>query len=209
MIQSMRLVALIFASALSSMLIPQQLTSTYQLYASESSPYDSGYDHGCDDAGRSESDKYINQPEKGPSFHTSEFMNGYYAGLSACSSGEGDDGNSRGRNNGGSDDGSTQPMQGGIDWITVCDNLQAALVSSCDILVNPDNSLTMEGERAVDCIRNGFLLAGGGSFLLSSPLPLVISALQILEEPTGCGGIVEWGLIGSVNDLDGIISLLT
>ena len=67
----------------------------------------------------------------------------------------------------------------------------------------------MEGERAVGCIRNGFLLAGGGSFLLSLPLPLVIFALQILEEPTGCGGIVEWGLIGSVNDLDGIISLLT
>jgi hypothetical protein len=66
----------------------------------------------------------------------------------------------------------------------------------------------MEGERAVGCIRNGFLLAGGGSFLLSLPLPLVIFALQILEEPTGCGGIVEWGLIGSVNDLDGIISLL-
>jgi len=26
-------------------------------------------------------------------------------------------------------------------------------------------------------------------------LPLVIAALQILEEPTGCGGIVEWELV--------------
>lgn len=33
--------------------------------------YDSGYDHGCDDAGISNlGDRYINQPEKGPSFHT-------------------------------------------------------------------------------------------------------------------------------------------
>jgi hypothetical protein len=44
-------------------------------------PYDSGYDHGCDDAKISDlSDRYINQPEKGPSFHTDEFMNGYNDG---------------------------------------------------------------------------------------------------------------------------------
>jgi hypothetical protein len=84
-----------------------------------------------------------------------------------------------------------------------------ALVSSCEVLVNPDNTLTSEGERAVGCIRNGIALAGGGTFLLSLPLPLVIAALQILEEPTGCGGIVEWGLIGDVGDLRGIINRLT
>ena len=50
------------------------------------SPYESGYDHGCDDAGISDSsDYYINQPEKGPSYHTSEFMNGYYDGFDSCS----------------------------------------------------------------------------------------------------------------------------
>ena len=60
------------------------------------------------------------------------------------------------------------------------------------------------------CIRrNGIALAGGGTLLLSLPLPLVIAALQILEEPTGCGGIVDWGLIGDVNDLPGIINRLT
>jgi hypothetical protein len=41
------------------------------------------------------------------------------------------------------------------------------------------------------------------------PLPLIVAALQILEEPTGCGGIVEWGLIGDVGDLRGIINGLT
>jgi hypothetical protein len=38
---------------------------------------------------------------------------------------------------------------------------------------------------------------------------LVITALNALEEPTGCGGIVEWGAIGNVGDLQGIINILT
>jgi hypothetical protein len=40
-------------------------------------------------------------------------------------------------------------------------------------------------------------------------LPLVITALKALEEPTGCDGIVEWGAIGNVGDLQGIINILT
>jgi len=82
-----RLVVILMIMAVSSTLISQQLSGILQVYASESSPYDSGYDHGCDDAGRSESDKYINQPEKGPSFHTEEFMSGYYDGLNSCGGG--------------------------------------------------------------------------------------------------------------------------
>ena len=39
--------------------------------ASSESPYSSGYNHGCDDAKISDpDDRYINQPEKGPNFHT-------------------------------------------------------------------------------------------------------------------------------------------
>jgi hypothetical protein len=102
-----------------------------------------------------------------------------------------------------------QPIPGGVDWISVCSNLQVALISSCDVLVNQDNTLTTEGQRAVDCIRNGILLAGGGSFLANLPISLVITALQALEEPIGCGGVVNWGSIGNVGDLQGIISLLT
>lgn len=50
------------------------------------SPFDVGYDHGCNDASISDfSNRYINQPEKGPSFHTDEFMLGYDAGYNACS----------------------------------------------------------------------------------------------------------------------------
>ena len=51
-----------------------------------SSPYDSGYDHGCDDADISDpGDRYISQPEKGPAFHTGTFMRGYNYGFDACS----------------------------------------------------------------------------------------------------------------------------
>jgi hypothetical protein len=48
--------------------------------------YDNGYDHGCDDARiMNPSERYINQPGKGPSFHTNEFMDGYYTGFYECS----------------------------------------------------------------------------------------------------------------------------
>jgi hypothetical protein len=66
-------------------LAPQQ-TSIFQVNASSDSPYRSGYDHGCDDAAILDpSERYINQPKKGPSFHTEEFMSGYYNGFNACS----------------------------------------------------------------------------------------------------------------------------
>ncbi|MGH9979183.1 MAG: hypothetical protein ACRD8Z_25620, partial [Nitrososphaeraceae archaeon] len=56
------------------------------IYAS-SDAYDSGYGHGCDDAGISDpDDRYINQPEKGPAFLTGTFMRGYNDGFDACSS---------------------------------------------------------------------------------------------------------------------------
>jgi hypothetical protein len=39
-----------------------------------------------DDGGIADpSDRYINQPQKGPAFHTNEFMDGYYAGFDECS----------------------------------------------------------------------------------------------------------------------------
>jgi hypothetical protein len=117
-----------------------------------------------------------------------EFMQGYYDGCTWCDPAvipEPQSHNTQSPN-------TQPPMQGGIDWITVCNNLEAALVSSCNILVNPDNTLTAEGERAVGRIRNGIVLAGGGTLVASLPLPLVIAAPKILEEPTGCGGIVEW-----------------
>ena len=59
--------------------------SATSVYGSEQSPYDSGYDHGCDDTGLSPSNRYINEEGKGPSHHTNEFMIGYNAGYDSCS----------------------------------------------------------------------------------------------------------------------------
>jgi hypothetical protein len=53
---------------------------------SSKSPFESGYEHGCNDSSIPNfSDRYINQPEKGPSFHTDEFMRGYDTGYNNCS----------------------------------------------------------------------------------------------------------------------------
>jgi hypothetical protein len=59
---------------------------TSPTYASSDDPYESGYNHGCDDAGLADvNSRYINQPEKGPSFHTKSFMDGYNDGFGSCS----------------------------------------------------------------------------------------------------------------------------
>jgi hypothetical protein len=57
-----------------------------QTAMAKETPYQAGYDHGCDDAKISNADaRYINQPDNGPSNHTPEFMSGYDAGFSVCS----------------------------------------------------------------------------------------------------------------------------
>ena len=38
--------------------------------AKKGTPFQAGYDHGCSDAKVTFSARYINQPGKGPSFHT-------------------------------------------------------------------------------------------------------------------------------------------
>ena len=64
------------------------------------SPYESGHDHGCDDADISDvSDRYINQPEKGANFHTNEFMRGYNNGYDNCSGSGSGTGAGSGANN--------------------------------------------------------------------------------------------------------------
>jgi hypothetical protein len=47
--------------------------------------YNSGYNHGCDDAKISNpNDRYINQPGTGPTSHSEEFMDGFNAGFYDC-----------------------------------------------------------------------------------------------------------------------------
>jgi hypothetical protein len=85
----------------------QFTTSAY----GSSDAYDSGYGHGCDDAGISDpDDRYINQPGKGPSFHTGTFMRGYNDGFDACSSSN--SGGSNGNSEGEDDDGGSTSRSG-------------------------------------------------------------------------------------------------
>ena len=53
--------------------------------SSPTSQYDSGFEHGCDDAIIPELlDRYMNQPGNGPSDQTDEFMRGYDARFNVC-----------------------------------------------------------------------------------------------------------------------------
>jgi hypothetical protein len=132
-------------------------------------------------------------------------MDGYYAGFNACSSRSYQPPPQQPRLY-------QPPIQRNPsvivwNWIQTCSFLDRILVPPCYQLVNQDNTLTFEGQRAYDCIRNGIILAGGAS-LLNLPLSLVIDKLRELSTQTGCGGIVNWQLIGQVSNLLFIISLL-
>jgi hypothetical protein len=59
--------------------------------ASSKSPYESGYDHGCDDSELKAEDRSINEPGKGASFHTDEFMVGYRSEYQECKEGSSND----------------------------------------------------------------------------------------------------------------------
>jgi hypothetical protein len=88
----------LYFSLLSLLLLLPVATQVQPAYGGGKSPYQSGYDHGCSDARiSSPSDRYINQPGKGPGFHTPEFMSGYRAGFGSCSGG----GSNGGGGNGG------------------------------------------------------------------------------------------------------------
>ena len=52
--------------------------------AKKGTPFQAGFDHGCNDAKVMFSARYINQPGKGPNFHTQEFMSGYNRSFSKC-----------------------------------------------------------------------------------------------------------------------------
>jgi hypothetical protein len=64
---------------------PSAFGSSSSSSSSPTSQYDSGFEHGCDDAMIPELlDRYINQPGNGPSDQTDEFMREYDAGFNVC-----------------------------------------------------------------------------------------------------------------------------
>ena len=70
------LATIIIVSAVVYFIVPNAMAKVTSFQA--------GYDHGCSDVKLTFSARYINQPGKGPSFHTQEFMNGYNVGFNAC-----------------------------------------------------------------------------------------------------------------------------
>jgi hypothetical protein len=101
------------------------------------------------------------------------------------------------------------PSYPNYNWIQICSSLDQVLVSPCNQLVNRDNTLTYEGQRAYECISNGILLAGGGAVLLNLPLPVIIDTLRKLSTMTGCDGVVDWRPIDDVRNLLYIIGIFS
>jgi hypothetical protein len=112
---------------------------------SSTSPYQSGYDHGCSDARISDpSDRYINEPGKGPSFHTNEFMRGYNAGYDACSGGGGSSG-----------DGSKSPYRSGYDHGAV--DASDDCSDGCDwYILEPGKGFAFHTQEFIDGYIDGF-----------------------------------------------------
>ena len=98
-------------------------------------------------------------------------------------------------------------IQGGVDWMNTCQTVQVALYPSCDNLVNDDNSLTFEGERALGCIRNGAVLALGAG-VLGVPWSIIPKGLELLAVPTGCGGVIKMDMLSQVGGLSDLLNIL-
>lgn len=147
-------------SIIITMLVSTILTSYQSIFATASSLYDSGYDHGCDDAGTS--DRYINQPGKGSAIHIDEFMSGYDDGFRAFSGSGGQDEfdeppgipDERG------DDFVHERYYDGPNWMNVCDAAQdyvleyiGSIPLVCGDLVTSDGrALTYQGTVSLERI---------------------------------------------------------
>lgn len=140
--------------------------------ASSKSPYDSGRDHGCDDAEISdEDDRYISQQGKGESFHTDEFMDGYHAGFDDCSGGDDSDGSggdtsSSDRGDGGSSQGKKTIEDYCIQYLIIKSDEEChRMVEGNDIKAPGLVYLLCNAIKAV-----GTSATGGLSTLLSCPI---------------------------------------
>ena len=77
-------------------------------------------------------------------------------------------------------------------------------ISLVDSYVNPDNTLTYDGEVAMTCIKTGVTL-GSGAAALGVPTGIFTRGLNFLAGPTGCGNIVK---PDELNIIGGTISLM-
>jgi hypothetical protein len=81
-----------------------------------------------------------------------------------------------------------------IPWSVICTQGSQYLLKPCSSLVNPDGSLTSQGDTAVGCIRNGFAAATVAT-KYTLPFNLTKGILSGAAGLTGCGGIVDMSQI--------------
>jgi hypothetical protein len=102
--------------------------------------------------------------------------------------------------------GQSEEISPTFDWMNACSTIQQFLYQSCDAYVNSDGTLTSAGERAVVCIRNGAVLAAGGT-VGGVPPSIAADILGGLAEMTGCGGIVDMQEVRQVVSLGGLTDI--
>ena len=93
----------------------------------------------------------------------------------------------------------------GTNWIGLCNKISFALVSSCNTLVDPDNTLTDAGTHARDCIQGGALLAAG-ALLIGVDAGTIASTLPKIAEIAGCGDVVDFNNL-TIGQLQGLGSI--
>lgn len=79
-----------------------------------------------------------------------------------------------------------------FNWIPLCAQVQFALYEQCKVLVNGDGTLTSEGERAINCIKDGTVLFDAGTDVLHIPRDQALGVLAFLATMTGCSNIVNF-----------------
>jgi signal peptidase I len=93
----------------------------------------------------------------------------------------------------------------GTNWIDLCHKVSFALTSSCNTLVNSDNTLTSQGIHVRDCIQGGALLAGA-ALLLGTPPTTIVSVLPTVAQLGGCGDVVDFSKL-TLGQLRGLGSI--
>jgi hypothetical protein len=93
----------------------------------------------------------------------------------------------------------------GTNWMDLCTKISFALTSSCNTLVNPDNTLTSQGMHVRDCIQGGALLAGA-ALLLGTPPTTIVSVLPTVAQLSGCGDVVDFSKL-NLGQLQGLGSI--
>jgi hypothetical protein len=87
-----------------------------------------------------------------------------------------------------------------IPWSVICAQGSQYLLKPCSSLVNPDGSLTSQGDTAVGCIRNGFVAAAAAT-KFKVPFDTIKNVLKGFAGLTGCGGIVDMDQIQNSTEL--------